>query len=122
MQYSQTDPLNIKGERMRFLCEHNGDVYKLYVGQGMVREFTNETLPDEIKSLIAMINVFDWNELHKTNIGPLSQWLDDQSQILWSAKPYYPPIANDIGWRINNAYALVLPQESFLKLRGEQES
>ena len=122
MQYSQTEPLNVKGERMRFLCEHHDNVYTLYVGQGMVRQFTDETLPDEIKALIGMVNAFDWDELHRTNVGPFSQWLDEQKQILWSTKHYYPSIANDIGWRINNAYALVLPYKSFLKLRGQEES
>lgn len=61
------EPLNLKDDRIRILCEHNGDVYELYMGQGMKRRFTDETLPDEIKIAIGLINSFDWDELHRSN-------------------------------------------------------
>jgi len=122
---SETEPINLKDDKIRILCQHYGDVYQLHMGQGMVRQFTDETLPDEIKSLLAMINTFDWREMHEINRGPLSQWMrnnDDYGQILWAAKPYYPPISADIGWRINDRYALVLQYDYFKKLRGQEES
>ena len=58
------EPLNITGDRVRFLCIYNGETYKLYMGNKMYRYFTADTLPDLLKERIAMINAFDWDRLH----------------------------------------------------------
>lgn len=120
----------MKDNRIRVLCEHNGDVYELYMGQGMKRRFTDETLPDEIKTALGFINSFDWDELHRSNtLGygqpppPLALHLHDQKadyeDILWTHKNYCPEILREIGWRVRNRYAITLPMEVFLTIKGQ---
>jgi len=109
------EPINLADDRIRFLCEHKGDVYKLYMGNNMTREFTDETLPDDIKALIGMINAFDWDKLHE------KYWdgeVDEYDKLLWAAKSYYPQVSAHIGWRLEEYYALVVPYNYFLKLKG----
>ena len=127
------EPLNLKNDRIRILCEHNDDVYELYMGQGMKRCFTDETLPDEIKIAIGLINSFDWDELHRSNTmgngkppTPLTNLLhhtdDDYKEIIWLSKMYFPEILRDIGWRVRNRYAITLPMEVFLTIKGQPQS
>jgi hypothetical protein len=127
------EPLNLKDDRIRILCEHNDDVYELYMGQGMKRRFTDETLPDEIKTALGFINSFDWDELHRSNtMGnghpnvTLKPWLhhtdDDYLEILWTYKNYCPDILREIGWRVRDRYAITLPMEVFLTIKGEPQS
>lgn len=117
MKNSDLEPINLTEDRVRFLCERQGTSYKLYMGSNMIREFTDETLPDEIKSLIGMINAFDWDKLHGDNY-PTGSY----DGILWAAKDYYPEASKHIGWRQDNLYALIVPYKHFLTLRGEVES
>lgn len=125
MEY-KFEPLNMKDERIRILCEHNEDTYTLHMGKGMTRQFTNETLPDEVKSLLGLINSFNWDEIHTwfTGDGALSQWIGNRAydEILWSDRPNYPPVCKEIGWRVGNRYALVVSMKFFNTLRGEGES
>lgn len=110
---------------MRFLCIYNGETYKLYMGNKMFRYFTADTLPDLIKERIAMINAFDWDRLHvvEGNIGIGSYaWTSEMDTILIKRESYYPEVCSDIGWRIGERYALVVPYEYFVSLKGEQES
>lgn len=127
------EPLNLKDNRIRILCEHKDDVYELYMGQGMKRRFTDETLPDEIKIAIGFINSFDWDELHLSNtLGngkpptPLTNWWhhveDDYKEIIWINKKYFPEILRDIGWRVRDRYAITLPMEVFLTIKGHPQS
>ena len=127
------EPLNLKDDRIRILCEHNDDVYELYMGQGMKRRFTDETLPDEIKIAIGLINSFDWDELHRSNTmgngrppTPLTDWMhhtdDDYKEIIWLSKMYFPEVLRDIGWRVRNRYAITLSMEVFLTIKGQPQS
>jgi hypothetical protein len=119
------EPLNLTGDRMRFLCIYNGDTYKLYMGNQMIRIFTAETLPDLIKERIVMINAFDWNRLHvvEGNIGiGGGDWQSAMDRILLRQEEYYPEVCSEIGWRIGERYALIVPYEYFLSLKGQQES
>ena len=119
------EPLNITGDRIRFLCIYNGETYKLYMGNKMYRYFTADTLPDLIKERIAMINAFDWDRLHvvEGNIGIGSYaWTSSMDSILIKREKYYPEVCSEIGWRIGERYALVVPYEYFVSLKGEQES
>ena len=127
------EPLNLKDDRIRILCEHNDDVYELYMGQGMKRRFTDETLPDEIKIAIGLINSFDWDELHRSHtLGngkpptPLTDWWHhtdaDYKEIIWLSKRYFPDILREIGWRVRNRYAITLSMEVFLTIKGQPQS
>jgi hypothetical protein len=119
------EPLNITGDRVRFLCIYNGETYKLYMGNKMFRYFTTETLPDLLKERIAMINAFDWDRLHTVEggitIGGYA-WTSSMDTILLARGKYYPEVCSEIGWRIGERYALVVPYEYFVSLKGEQES
>ena len=126
MATNDDEPINLHGDRIRFLCEQHGDAYKLYMGNNMYREFNDETLPSEIKSLLGMINAFDWDKLHSEHVGAVEQMLGKQHRlltpVLWSAGSYYPEVSHDIGWRMGNSYALIVSYKYFLKLKGETES
>ena len=104
-------PLNVIDNRMRFLCTYDSGTYRLHMGQNMYREFTSDTLPDPLKEQIAMINAFDWESLNK--IDP-----PDRNLILITMHKHYPRVCEDIGWRLDNWYALVVPYEYFLQLKG----
>ncbi len=117
------EPLNITGDRVRFLCIYNGETYKLYMGNKMFRYFTADTLPDLIKERIAMINAFDWDRLHDENLGiGTFAWHGAMDSILITRESYYPEVCSDIGWRIGERYALVVPYEYFVSLKGQEES
>lgn len=119
------EPLNITGDRIRFLCIYNGETYKLYMGNKMFRYFTAETLPDLIKERIAMINAFDWDRLHvvEGNMGIGGRaWISAMDTILIARDKYYPEVCSEIGWRIGERYALVVPYDYFVSLKGEKES
>jgi hypothetical protein len=122
------EPLNITGDRVRFLCIYNGETYKLYMGNKMYRYFTAETLPDLLKERIAMINAFDWDRLHEEHLGPVGIsmnqriWASEMDSILIKREKYYPEVCSEIGWRIGERYALVVPYEYFVSLKGQEES
>ena len=113
-------PINLTGARIRFLCEYDGTNYVLHMGNNMYRKFDDETLPGELKSLIGMINAFDWDSLHRKNWN-LSVF-PNYPDFLWNRKPYYPEISAHIGWRESNKYALVVQYKYFLTLSGVQPS
>jgi len=112
------EPFNTIGDMIRFHCVYNEGVYRLYMGKGMYREFTPETLPDELKSQIAMINAFDWEALHKDHVAIAPYVASRHETILVTTAPYYPPVSLNLGWRIDNDYAIVVPYKYFLQLKG----
>lgn len=115
---SYDEPINLTEDRIKFLCVYDGANYVLHMGNNMYRKFDDETLPGELKSLIGMINGFDWEALHRDNMALALPRLS----ILWQAEPYYPSLCRDIGWRMGNKYALIVPYNFFLTLSGVQPS
>jgi hypothetical protein len=72
------------------------DDYCVCVGDKQLRFYTDDTLPNEIKTSIAMIRAF-----------PKST-LDQQFEYGYALDP----ALNDIGWRVkNDVYALVLERK-----------
>ena len=123
MDIASSEPINMHSERMRFLCEHSDGTYKLYMGSNMFREFTDEDLPAEIKTAIGMINSVDWDRLHSTEFGSNSTAYESlASTVLWTQYEYFPEISKHYGWRIKNRYALIVPEELFMKLRGSPDT
>jgi len=114
----KAEPINLVEDRIRFLCEYKDGQYSLHMGNGMYRHFDDSTLPGELKTLIGLINSFDWDALHKT----YSRTLTDiaASDITWSSRSYYPEVCSEIGWRIANCYALTVPYKYFMELKGEE--
>lgn len=122
MDITSSEPINVRGDRMRFLCEHIEGKYKLYMGNNMFREFTDEDLPTEIKTVIGMINSVDWERIHSTEFGSSPTAFDTlASRVLWTYYEYFPEVSHHYGWRVKNRYALIVPEELFMKLRGSPD-
>ena len=125
MQYNLYEPINLKGDRIRFLCEHDGNNYVLHMGNKMYRKFNDETLPVELKTLIGMINGIDWDKLHSgvdRRQNPYQPNANQEQLLLWTPLSYYPEVSLQIGWRVKNKYALIVPYNYFLTLSGAQAS
>ena len=117
------EPMNIVRDRVRFLCEHKDGKYSLYMGSGMYRYFDDESLPAELKTLLGLINGTDWDALHRTHYILPPEPLEGShvyQTLLWVQREYYPSISSEIGWRMADRYALIVPTEFFLKLKGNE--
>jgi hypothetical protein len=93
----------------RVPLRRQGSNYTIYVADGFTREFDEDTLPDEVKTKMAMILsrghsvVYD-HEL--TELGLMSTVKDTE--------------LHDVGWRASESmFVIVLPLESLLELKGE---
>jgi len=94
----------------------NDGLYKIYLDEGVKREFTDDTLPNEIKVIVGLINAYDWDKIHAARRGSL-ELLEDES-IIWQFHDHYPSVLLDIGWRYLNRYCLVISPSLFQELRG----
>ena len=123
-EHKQMDePINIVRDRVRFLCEHKDGRYSLYMGNGMYRYFDDESLPAELKTLLGLINATDWEALHRKHYMLPPQPLEGSpvyETLLWVHREYYPLISHEIGWRMADRYALIVPTKSFLELKGDE--
>lgn len=91
-----------------------GDNYTIYVADNFVRNFTQETLPDEVKMKLSMIiaasnvDVRDW-EFYNSDVYVPSDNLAEGF--------------DDIGWQVSDSYFCVcMTRELLDKLRGEDDS
>jgi len=117
----KAEPINLVGDRMRFLCEYENGQYSLHMGNGMYRHFDDTTLPAELKTLIGLINGFDWDSLHKTHgYNYIDHIRGVAYDITWSNRSYYPEVCNEIGWRVADCYALTVPYKYFMELKGDE--
>ena len=85
--------------------------YEIYVGDRMVRIFTPETLPDNIKSLITMIRAGQEPPHASTDFAILSGMYD------------HPRNSNfyEIGWYVTSElFILVIPTKDLTYLKGDQ--
>lgn len=123
VRMSILEPLNLSENRIRFLCTHDGKIYRLNMGNNMYREFTSETLPARLKEQIGLINAFDWDKLHSENSpsDPLRSYQSNTElydTIVITGEYYYPEVCADIGWRVRDRYALIVPLDYFIELKG----
>ena len=92
-----------------YMCNFNG-TYKIFLGDYFKREFTDETLPDAIKTMVGLINAYEWpdtgDHVHK-------------SSIMWKFREDYPEVMFFVGWRDQEHYCLVLSDDLFRELRGQ---
>lgn len=112
--YKTYTPLKVEGGH-RVYARVEDRLYKIYLQDDLKREFTDETLPDEIKVIIGLINAYDWKDIHK---HPPYMALAVPESIVWHFAKTYPENLIDIGWRQGDDYCLVLPDNVFNKLRG----
>jgi hypothetical protein len=97
-----------EGMYMVNMTIHDGE-YEISVGDNMLRHFTQETLPDFIKSKVTMINT----------MYPI----DDSPT--WASVYAMPVDQTDVGWRRrivgadSPLYIIVMTQKELWGLRGE---
>ena len=85
--------------------------YEIYVGDRMVRIFTPETLPDNIKSLITMVRAGQEPPHASTDFAILSGMYD------------HPRNSNfyEIGWYVTSElFIVVIPTKDLTYLKGDQ--
>ena len=87
------------------------DHYIFYVSDGYYRRYDKDTLPDELKTKIAMILATDHQVLPDLGVTSLRLYQNDQSEEL-----------DEIGWRASESYyCIVMSVDSLKKLRGEDD-
>lgn len=86
--------------------------YTIYVGKGLTRIYTDETLPPFISSRMTMANAMcDDVPSDETIISPLDLFKDGWS----SNEPKY-----DIAWRVSTSvYVIVMTKVELFELRGD---
>jgi hypothetical protein len=97
-----------------YMHVHDG-IYSVYLGDGVTRMFTDETLPDAIKVIVGLINAYTWSDERVDS----SLEIPNVESILFRFKPNYPAHMFDIGWRSGPHYCLVLPEGVMKNLLGD---
>ena len=83
-----------------------GDTYRLCLGKDSYRYYTDETLPAELKSILAMVNAFPTKDIPIWEVDPISAYVNQQD-----------PKLDTIGWRVSRyLYILVLSKEIMVNL------
>ena len=85
--------------------------YVVFVGDNIIRRFTDDTLPDVLKSKLAMILASAQNFKHDYEVDRLSIYTNNQS-----------PELDEVGWRVSDSYfCLVISRDILYSLKhGEQ--
>ena len=87
------------------------DHYIVYVSDGYYRRYDKDTLPDELKTKLAMILATEHKVLPDLSITNMTVYQNDQSEEL-----------DEIGWRASETYyCIVMSVDSLKKLRGESD-
>ena len=94
----------------RIYMAYSGGIYRVFPGNYIKREFTDETLPEAIRVSVGLINAYNWPDVGDVGHG---------SNIVWTFRDDYPDIMFNIGWRHEDHYCLVLSDEVIRDLRGQ---
>lgn len=87
------------------------DHYIVYVSDGYYRRYDKGTLPDEIKTKLAMILASPHTVMPDLSVTNLRVYQNDQSEEL-----------DEIGWRVSESYyCIVMSVDLLKKLRGEND-
>lgn len=85
-----------------------GNHYTIYVADGYKREFNENTLPDEIKTKMAMILARSQQILYDHELTHLGLMTTRDNEL------------SDVGWQASDSwFIVVLPYVSLFNLRGE---
>jgi hypothetical protein len=117
--YKTYTPLKI-GEGYRTYANIEDGLYKIFLDENVKREFTDATLPNEIKVIVGLINAYDWEKIHQNSrhTSITDQPSENYAMVWMFDDAAYPPVLIDIGWRYKQHYCLVLPTPLFQELRG----
>lgn len=95
----------------RVPLRREGDTYTMWVADKFTRVFDEDTLPDEVKSKIAMIlarGSFILKDHEVSELALMTTTSDDDFR--------------DIGWRASDSwFCIVLPYKSLMGLRGSHQ-
>ena len=84
------------------------DIFEVYVAEKFCRRFTLATMPDKLRSILAVIHTYDWKALGKDfYVPPLQRTL------------YTPEYLMEIGWMTSPVDYCVLLDKNFIdELKG----
>ena len=112
------EPINVPGSFLTRvpICVTDNNHYAVFVGRGLKRIYDQNTLPDIIKSKLAIINT------SKEALRP--EYREDLPEnsfriqvLLYTSK--FPKDFEEIGWRVSNTfYCIVMPQEALIPLQS----
>jgi len=95
-----------------------GTEYIVWVGNGIKRYYTQDTLPSELRNILAIISAGKYGEAFTTR--PDSNLEFAGTAAAFFLPPGIPPEAAEVGWRASASfYCLVLPEALLASLRGE---
>jgi hypothetical protein len=81
--------------------------YTVFVGDNTIRRFTDDTLPDALKSKLAMILASVQNFKYDHDVDKLDIYTNSQS-----------PELDEVGWRVSDSYfCLVMNRETLNSLK-----
>ena len=87
------------------------DHYIVYVADGYHRRYDKETLPDELKTKLAMILASPQKVLPDHKLDKLNLYQNHQGEEL-----------DEIGWRASESYyCVVLTRPTLMTMRGESD-
>ena len=115
----------LKPNEWRVPMYHKDIHYTIYVGNGLVRHYTNKTLPDPLKSKMAMITAY-WINNHPKLINDITS--DDLVGFGFATgmcfyRNTYPAVFCDVGWRISESYYTVIVDDELLfSMRGQHDT
>jgi hypothetical protein len=93
------------------------DLYTIYVGDKFTRAFNSDTLPDEVKVKLTMINALPVKHLYSEDE------IDTQPLYIYTQPRALPTSYEDVGWRVSEyIYCLVLTDSCLMGMRGKVET
>lgn len=94
----------------RVPLRREGNTYTMYVADGFSRVFDEDTLPDEVKSKMAMMLARGNPILHD----------DEVTHLNLMTTPLRSDNFIEVGWRVSDMwFVVVLTYDSLMALRGE---
>jgi hypothetical protein len=100
-----------KWDLMRVPLRRIEDHYIVYVADGFHRRYDEDTLPDELKTKMAMILATDHIVIPDNKLQRLDLYSNTQSVEL-----------QDIGWRASESYyCMVVTRPTLASMRGEND-
>jgi hypothetical protein len=93
------------------------DLYTVYVGDKFTRVFNSDTLPDEVKVKLTMINALPITNLYS------EEWVENSPLHIYTPPKNLTVGYEDVGWRVSETiYCLLLSESCLMSMRGKVEN
>lgn len=94
----------------RVVMRKDDDEYIVHIAKDQTRRYTDETLPDRIKSALSMIHAFPPRLRESWSLGSSDLFINHQT-----------PELNEVGWQVSkDLYIVVLDQDYLYKMWSER--